>query len=70
MIYLQNSIKPMTQSRHVYFITFSLNMLQPRKQLNVKVKVKLCFIGNRTARNGGVLGNRGIAPRILDLGSR
>jgi hypothetical protein len=33
-----------------------------------KVKLSLCF--NRASRHGSVLGERGIAPRILDLSTR
>jgi hypothetical protein len=38
------------------------------RKLNAKVKLSLCF--KWAQRNEGVLGNGGIAPRILDLGTR
>jgi hypothetical protein len=46
------------------------HLLQDRFQQAVKVKAKLSLCFNRAPRHESVLGSGGIAPRILDLGTR
>jgi hypothetical protein len=41
-----------------------------RQKVKVKVKLSLCFFLNWAPRHEGVLGSGGIAPCILDLGTR
>jgi hypothetical protein len=49
------------------------NAIKPQVKVNVNVKVKVMFplcVFNLTPRHEGVSGSEGIAPRILDLGTR
>jgi hypothetical protein len=57
-----------TDIPNIFFLMLHIVIDLDKGKGNVKVKLSLCF--NWSPRHEGVLGSWGIAPRILDLGTR